>query len=172
MDIVRYEGLREKFQTGDLLAFEGRGLVSWLIQWRTHSRYSHVALIVRLTEGADRVFLLHALMLHGVVLIPASRYLAKYHGEVEWVGLKPSVIEAHPGLRQALLTDALLELGKPYDWRGVLRFVLPWVKQQNGAYFCSELSADLRKRHGLGGDVQLSPAQMVEQPENEVPVAL
>jgi hypothetical protein len=28
--------------------------------------------------------------------------------------------------------------GEPYDWLGVLRFVLPWVGQSPRAWFCSE----------------------------------
>ena len=172
MDTTGYDTLRDKIKTGDLLAFSGFGLLSWLIQWRTKSRYSHVAMAVRLTEGADRLFILHAIWGLGVVLIPASRYLSSYRGRAWWVPLKASVVATHPGLREGLLREALLELGKPYDWRGVIRFVIPWVKQSNGAYFCSELASDLRRRHGIGGDIQLSPALSVEQPENEAPSEL
>ena len=172
IDTTGYDSIRARVLTGDLIAFEGSGLLSWIIQLRTKSRYSHVAMCVRLTEGADRVFLLHAVWGLGVVLIPASRYLSGYRGQAEWVALKPSMIAAKPTLRADLLREALLELGKPYDWRGVLSFVLPWIKQSNKAFYCSELAADLRRRHGLGTDIQLSPAQIVAQPENELPVGL
>ena len=168
MDTTTYEEVRPRIQTGDLLAFAGAGPFSWLIQWRTKSRYSHVALAVRLTEGANRVFLLHAIWGLGVVLLPASRYLSSYRGQAWWVPLK----EPAPGIRAEMLLQALLELGRPYDWRGVVRFVLPFVKQSNGAYFCSEIAAEIRRRVGLLRDTQLSPAQVVEQPTNELPVAL
>lgn len=170
MDTTVYEYLRPHIQSGDLFAFAGTGPLSWAIQWRTKSRYSHVALAVRLHEGADRLFILHAIWRLGVVLLPASRYLSSYHGRAWWVALKPA--HAPDGLRAELLRLALLELGRPYDWRGVLRFVLPFVKQASGAYYCSELAAALRQKVGLADETQLSPAQIVAQPVNEEPVPL
>jgi uncharacterized protein YycO len=41
------------------------------------------------------------------------------------------------------------QIGKPYDWRGVLRFVSRKPHHVNGAWFCSELVFECLARSGV-----------------------
>lgn len=163
MDTTSYELYRDQMQTGDLIAFSGRGLFSWVIQWQTHSPYSHVGLVVRLSEaGTQRVFLLHAILGQGVVLLPLSRYLGRHQGSAWWVPLRHEEARAvNPTYRSDLLGYTLQQLGRGYDLKGVLRFLLPFIPASAGQNFCSELAAEAYRASRLRSDTFVSPAYLL-----------
>lgn len=164
MDITSYNSLRAHMQTGDLLAFSGRGLISRLIQWRTKSVYSHVGMLLRLAEVPDRLFLLHATAKYGVGIVPASRYLSSYRGEAWWVQMRhDQAVAKTPTYQQQLVDWLLMQTGRSYDARGVLQFVLPGlIKQRKADYFCSELVASALRQVGLLTETTfLAPDQLV-----------
>ena len=43
---MKYSQLRDRLDTGDLVFFSGKGLVSAGIQWITRSKWSHVGMVV------------------------------------------------------------------------------------------------------------------------------
>ncbi len=47
---MKYSEIRHTLNTGDILLFAGKGVVSSIIQWFTKSRWSHVAMVIRSKE--------------------------------------------------------------------------------------------------------------------------
>ena len=172
MDLTDYQDrIRPTLQTGDTLAFSSGGLTGWIIQKRTHSRYTHVGLILRITwEGVDRVFLLHAAPEVGVQLLPVSRYLSRYTGRAWYVPLvnASATFEA----RRKLLDWGLNQLGRDYDYKGVLHYVLPFIHQQGGDDYCSELVAEGWKMLELVEGTSYAPGELMALPCAGTPVEI
>jgi len=40
-------------------------------------------------------------------------------------------------------------VGLPYDWWGILGFVLPWIKNDESKWFCSEILSTALTRNGI-----------------------
>ena len=111
----------------------GTSLISRLIQWQTRSPYSHASLsladneIYESREG------------HGVrclSALPAGERIDQFDF--------PHSDDAARCLRPWLIS----QLGKPYDWTMVLRFITreQYSREAKGHWFCSELVyAALRK---------------------------
>lgn len=142
MDTTTYVSLRSQIRTGWLLGVGGAGIISWLIKWWTHGPYSHVGLLVKLSEGGtERVFLLHSTGKTGVVLLPASRYLSDLKGTAWLVPLDaPYAALKNPNYEADLLGYALAQLGRGYNLSGAAKFVLPFLPERRDKLFCSELA--------------------------------
>lgn len=166
MDTTTYDQHRTEMQTGDCLAFRGTGLIDRGIQWRTRSRINHVSLILRMDEGGvERLFMVHANLKYGVQLLPVSRYLSQFKGQAWWVQLDHLAAgTTNPNYRPDMIRSVMYDLGRSYDLKGVLKFLLPWVRPSEAAYFCSELTATKLRDVGLTQDTWVSPEQFVRQP--------
>jgi len=167
MELVQYELYRDRMQTGDALLFAGRGVVSRIIQWRTHSPYTHVAMIVRWKfHQTERVFLCHATAQFGVHPVPASRYLAQHQGEAWWVPLDhDAAAKRMPEYRPKLLDASSLDFGRFYDTRGIGQFLVPRLfRQQQDRRFCSEAYASWLNAIGLSQETFVSPGSFIAQP--------
>ncbi len=57
--VVEFEQIRGRMQTGDILLFSGRSLISQLIRIFTRSRWSHIGIVVR-DASTDELFLWEA----------------------------------------------------------------------------------------------------------------
>lgn len=109
-----------------LLLYRARGKVfDKLIRWWTGSRYSHCELLFE--DGS---------------MISADswgykkvRYTTGYNPD-NWDKL---TISMQPERVKILREWCDRQVGKGYDWTGVVRFVLPFVPQLNSRWFCSEL---------------------------------
>ena len=111
-----------------LLAYQGISPLSRLIRWQTRSIYSHIAIS---HEGQ----VVEALGTRGRVV------LAKDFREYHTPGTVVTVLEV-PGVDDDAAWDfALEQVGKPYDYRGIVRFVTRQSYHQNGRWFCSELAS-------------------------------
>ena len=165
-----YAEARADLRDLDVIAWEGRGLVSRLIRLITGGSVTHVGLVVRA---------------HGCVLVVESR---------EWRGGRAVLlssqipadgvlvlrlrepIDAHA--RAEAVEYALGATGAGYSYRGVLRFLrrlgIPLRapapdRRDRGAQFCSELVsavlrlADRDPRPDLA-DAATSPADLVASP--------
>ncbi|WP_448577461.1 YiiX/YebB-like N1pC/P60 family cysteine hydrolase [Thermosphaera sp.] len=112
-----------------ILLYRGVSLLSRLIRWRTWSEYSHVALEIHRGEIVDA-------WKGGVRLIrsPFEGHDPETVVEAyEIAGLRPE-----QAARAALFARA--QIGKPYDYWGVLRFIIRRdPTQPNDRWFCSEL---------------------------------
>jgi hypothetical protein len=174
MDITKYESLRDQMLTGDSMVFAGTGWISRIIQARTKSPYSHVAMILRTKLGmTERVFLCHATAEFGVHLVPVSRYLAQHQGRAWWVPVNPQAVTTLPSYQDRLVDVAAQDLGRKYDFRGIGQFLAPKLWQQNDARrFCSETNAFWWNAVGVLQDTFVSPGQFIAQPLFHPPVSL
>lgn len=107
-----------------VLLFRGRGIVSSLIRWQSRAPYSHAALlmpdgrIVESWQGAG----VRIKMLSDWTDIDA--YSCPLMDEGDW---------------DMAIRFALKQVGKPYDYLGVARFVTRRPSPINDKWFCSEL---------------------------------
>lgn len=83
--IISYSDIRGNIQTGDFLFCSGTYPLSKMIMGATNSVWSHVGLIVRLTQF-DRLFVLESVEDQGVRMYPLSNYLEKYEYNTPYRG--------------------------------------------------------------------------------------
>ena len=88
-----YDKARPTIETGDILLFSGKGGISQAIKWFTHSKWSHVGMVFRLTD-VDLIMLWESTTLSdlddyesghpskGVQLVVLSERVMKYNGPV------------------------------------------------------------------------------------------
>lgn len=105
-----------------------RAIGSALLRAWMHSRFSHCALVDRNTGT-----IIEAALSGGVRERPLAALLdeASYHEFVRIPARDPA----------SVLASARAQIGKPYDWRGVLGFWLRRDWQDSDAFLCSELVA-------------------------------
>lgn len=114
---------------GDIIFSSGNSIISKAIRWWTVSEWSHVAVaiskdsFVEATYPKVRVGLVEEL----------------YGGK--FVVLTPKVPLTF-GEAERLVSYLLSKVGKRYDWRGLLSFVLRKNVHNKSYYFCSELVAE------------------------------
>lgn len=157
-----YAEVRCLIETGDLIAFSGKGGISGGIKLLTRSPVSHVGVAIRRApvvaspEAAafdvDFVDVLEATSLGGAVGVQVNRlsdHVARYAGALWWLPLRARPTGAGVG---AALEWAFRELGRGYDLRGALAagadvglFDLV-VGEDPGRWFCSELAAEFYRR--------------------------
>lgn len=99
---------------------------SGVIRAATWSRWSHVSIV-------DGDHVIEAVALHGVRRIPLTDAIgrAKRHALVELPCRNP----------HAVITAAITQLGKPYDYTAVLGIGLHRDWQEDDAWYCAELVA-------------------------------
>lgn len=108
--------------------FRGTGIVSWLIKTQTRSEYSHAALV--LPNTLDHV--IEAREFAGVqtrVLTENDMRSVDYYAVPEMTDQEYDLV----------IQAAYAELGKPYDYWSVARFISKRPARENGRWFCSEL---------------------------------
>lgn len=181
-DLAIYHDNREPMKTGDVIAFEGTDYGARLIMWGTKSKYSHVGLVVRITDvSADRVFIAESVTNSGVVLLPLSRKLEGYKGKAWWLALKTDAVENEEDKSTLIYKWAMLELGKKYDFKLIgslvknifFKCVLP--PPNKNEYICSEFVATAFKEVNILPDnlsTELTPEGIAELPILDKPVEL
>ena len=123
MPPTHYSAARDQLRTGDILLFHSTALGSELIEFGTHSLWSHAAFIWRLTD-VDRVVLLESLDTVGVRAMPMSTRVngcvaapTPYQGKL--------LVLRHPDLPQVIQPEkvrtmtqfALDRVGYPYSFQ-------------------------------------------------------
>jgi uncharacterized protein YycO len=106
--------------------YHGHGLMSRLIRWRTWSKVSHAAWL--LADGS----VIEAWTSGGVRHV-ASLSTRHHPGTTVRIYRVPGL---HSETVEKLLTS---QLGKKYDWLGILGFVFRRRTQNQDRFFCSEL---------------------------------
>jgi len=143
-DISRYLEIRDSLQTGDLVEFQGKSIISRLIRWRTKQIVNHTAIIIRLhSYFTERVFVTEALSL--VTLSPLSERLKRYKGHVYVSRLKP----LYASYRKDIGRFVLLQAGKKYDYSGLAKQVFGHINVDLHRLFCSELATAAYQATGL-----------------------
>jgi uncharacterized protein YycO len=117
-----------------ILLFRGRGILSTLIRWQSRGKYSHAA-----------------------ILLPNGRIVESWQGSgvrikklKDWRDIDAFAV---PGMTTAQWDDAIEfaigQVGKGYDYLGVLRFVSRRPSPENERWFCSELVFDALRHAGV-----------------------
>lgn len=142
-----YQEIRDQVDSGDLLCFRGRGLISATIRRLTRSRYSHVGLLF-VMEG--RRYCIEAVET-GVRLVLVSELVKRYEGGIDCYRL----VNASPQQRAGAVGFAFQQLGKLYDKASFWPFLLYLLTGKrrrthcDGQWFCSEMVAEAYRRQGL-----------------------
>jgi hypothetical protein len=126
---MNYVQARSHIQSGDLLLFEGRGLMAEIIQKRTNSAFSHVGLAWRI---GGRVLVLESRPAHKGVTIDRRLSMALTDGPC-WVPLSLPW-----GTEQEI--RAMNRLGESYGLMNALRAGFG-TKLKDGSFDCSEFVA-------------------------------
>jgi hypothetical protein len=149
---IRYEDIRSQIKNGDVLMFKGRYLHSSIIRGLTRSFYSHAGIAVWWNR---RLMVMEAVE-RGVRILPLSRKIGSYRGDVEWFCSKKEISERD---RLRMIIFAQEELGKSYarwreiffGWKILLRRDLSEkdeLRRENKLY-CSQYVAQIYNSVGL-----------------------
>lgn len=188
MPTQRYATLRRQLKTGDLVFFAGRGLLSDSVKAVTHSRWSHVAMVMVLPEY-DFVCLWESTALsnlkdlnigrthEGVQLVPLSTRLRTYEGDMALRQLRGVRLSRRDMQKLMALRRRLG--GRPYEESTLELMAAAYdglLGEQNenlSSLFCSELVAETYQALGLirGGrkdkpSNEYTPADFAEATEN------
>ncbi|MEY2864613.1 MAG: hypothetical protein RLY58_2320 [Pseudomonadota bacterium] len=150
--------LLPKLRTGDLLFASGQAVLSKTIQRLTDSPWSHCAMILRVGDEVEGVFVLESHGLTGVRLSPLLSYVQggegrrAYHGRIvlaRWDGLQP----VHA---RQILNSGLMSLRQMFGYTQLLRigYLILQAKPRryDGAthqFLCSELVHACLQHAGL-----------------------
>lgn len=124
----------------DVLLQKGTDFGARLIQFFTRSPYSHAGLA--LPEG----LMIHSTFRTGCAIVNFETWKEIYGGKWDVYRYKGRLT---PKRKAALLEYSLKMAGGGYDWRGVLSFVFPWMKEDAASVFCSELIAQAYECAGI-----------------------
>lgn len=144
--------------TPKVALFRGAGAVSKLIQWQTRSIYSHAAIYLPHTERT----VIESREFKGV-------RVHEYSPE-EWAHVDLFDVAGADALTWRIALDfAHAQLGMPYDYWSVARFLSKRPARENGKWFCSEL---VHKSLAAGGlrlllripSAEVSPGDLAVSP--------
>jgi hypothetical protein len=160
-----YTTVRSELKTGDIVLFSGKSAISNVIKLFSGGKWSHVGMVLRLTEFDDGVFLWESTTLtdipdwetgvpnKGVQLVPLSQRVRNYEGEVLLRRLSKAVSKA--------MFTRLAELRTELSRRPYERHELELLRAAHdglfgdssgedlSSVFCSELVAEAYQRMGL-----------------------
>jgi len=128
-----YQSIRSQIKSGDVITWEGKGLVSWLI--RRWSKRSHASMCLDLADdnGDDRRYILEAWEGEFNMRLLSKR-LERYPGKAFWHSLNP---ELDP-YRKTIEYNSLSLLGTKYDYESLFANMLGHVSANAKKLFCSE----------------------------------
>lgn len=179
---IQYDLIRNDLQTGDMVFFSGRGLVSKGIKIATGSEWSHVGLVIRIdvldlvliwesTTLSDVNDIVSGEAVRGVQIAPLSRRIATYDGDYAF--RRMGIPNKFPNY-ESTLKQLRRELdNKPYEQstiqliKSAFEFMdKPTDSEDLSSVFCSELVAEYYQRLGILDDTPsclYSPADLATQ---------
>jgi hypothetical protein len=150
--ILRYDDVRGQIRNGDIFMYKGKAIFSSIIQWVTHSPYSHAGVAAWWNE---RLMVMEAKG-NGVVTSPFSRSIGRYKGEAEWFSCVKEISDED---RLRMVIFAQEELGKSYGrWKTILLGIKTLLERDldkrdrlrtENKLFCSEYVARIYNSIGL-----------------------
>ncbi len=161
-----YEELRRDIRSGDILLFSGVEKFSRLIQWATHSPWSHVGFILRLPD-VDRLMILQSVTAAGVSTVPLSGLIngsgdhrKPYAGRLLVARHADFASEVTQGKLAEMSKFAVDRFGEPYATIEVLKVMarigagwlhmkMPPVLQADDEFICSEYAAACYEKIGI-----------------------
>ena len=161
--MATYDEVREKLDTGDIVLFSGKGLISMGLKIGSLCTWSHVAMVVRVKE--PDVALLYqttpvckakdffeGVLKNGVQVNVMSEAVNGYNGKVAVRHL--SVVRT-PEMLNALSRFRQEVRNRPYEEHIIQMVKAVWdgplghVEEDLSSLFCSELVAEAYQRMGL-----------------------
>jgi uncharacterized protein YycO len=121
-------------RTGDIIVIRTDSLTSRFIQWWTGSEWSHVGMMISETmyiHAAKRGVKIGFLPSHSIIM-----------ESLTWI--KPLTVDEQDTMKRFLMS----KLDSPYDWRGLLSFVLRRNVSKKSWFFCSELVVEAAAHAG------------------------
>jgi uncharacterized protein YycO len=108
-----------------VLLFRGRGLLSALIRWQTRSEYSHAAILMR----------------DGLIVESWPGKGVQIKRLKDWAGVTKFDLAGMTDNQWDKAIDfAKAQVGKKYDWRGVLCFLSRTKRKKDATHwFCSDM---------------------------------
>lgn len=159
----QYDKHRAKIDTGDIILFSGKGVVSGAIKRFSMSKWSHVGMALRLPEY-DFLLLWESTMIsdikdfhtgrpvQGVRLVMLSEYVKKYDVDV---AVRHLSVERTAKMLEGLMRFRKKVRGRPYeeDMVELIKAAYDGPFGQNvedfSSIFCSELIAETYQKMGL-----------------------
>jgi hypothetical protein len=161
--VVPYREFRQQAKDGEVVLFQGTGLLSRVIRAGSKSDYSHAGMVA---WWGKRLVLLQSTG-RGVETLPMSRAVRSYAGPVDWFQLRADL---EPQLdRRRLLSLAVCMQGVPYGTSGLVylafRMLLerlgirsyrndPEMAERPQKLFCSQYIAACYKSAGIDLDAE------------------
>lgn len=147
-----YEAIRHSLNTGDIVLFGGRGILSWLIKRGTKSDYSHIGVVVR-AEDQDMLLVLESTTLSGKKGVQVNLLSERIQGYKGCIALRTLSRPISQSMSDSLRTFRAEIKGRPYEksvWN-LLGSIFNRVKGREdlSSLFCSELAAEAYQRMGL-----------------------
>lgn len=113
--------------TGHVLLFTGGDFISWIVKFQSRSHYSHAALRI---PGTNRV----------IESYPGKGVRERELTAKDWEKIHAyEVTGMTPEQWDSAIQFCQSQLGMPYDWRSVFKFMTRTPAKENGKWFCSEL---------------------------------
>jgi uncharacterized protein YycO len=170
---LSYASNRKLIKNGDILLYEGSGIISRMIRAVTHSQYSHAGIIAWWNK---RLMVLEAVG-KGVRTTPLSTNLEHYPGNIVWFSARQALADE---ARAKIVGFAQQELGKKYArwkafWLG-LGLLFHWDKDRRDKIkreqklFCSFYVAQAYNSIGLDLKKNVSDSFMLPQDIAESPL--
>jgi len=164
--MMTYSSARPTLETGDIVLFSGKGGISTGIKWITSSKWSHVGMVLKITEF-DAVLLWESTTLsnikdiesgvarQGVQIVPLSERIKKYNGEAS---IRKLQYDRTPDMLMQLSLLRKEVKNRPYeeDKIELIKSAYDGPFGDNvedlSSLFCSELVAEAYQRMGLLGE--------------------
>ena len=183
-DEETYKQYRPRMQPGDVIAFGGEGLYSWLIKWKTGSEVSHVGIVMQTCFYDGGILSTKDSILHicesttlykgnpGVSVNTLSERVRMYKGEIWWLPLNHWSRERFNSLAMSQFLRG--EEHKPYDMEQAIKSAIDYFEdvpvysnlvknnEDDGAWFCSELVTKALKVGGVL-DMGINSAEQTPQ---------
>ena len=165
-----YKDIRDQMKTGDLMGFEGEGLISSLIKVVTGSHISHVGTILTsMIDGNGLVQIIESTSLDdgfsGVKINRMADHVRDYEGKIWWYPLKSELREKAD---MSAFTKFVLEMnGREYDTPQAIFSAINFIPDQDedfGKLFCSEMVSQAYEEAGVIPPVnasEMTPADVV-----------
>ena len=166
MPATPYEDLRPRLQNGDILLFSGTEKFSRLIQWATHSPWSHVGFIFRLPQ-VDRLMILQSVTGAGCSTVSLSGLIngsgshqAPYAGRLLVARHADFAAQVTNAKLREMSAFAVDRFGSPYATGEILKVIIricagwfhvrmPPLLQPDDEFICSEYAAACYEKFGI-----------------------
>jgi len=163
---LSYNNLFNKIETGDVLAYSGRGTFSTIIKTITRSAVSHVSIITANKKDLN-IFTIAEAIGKGVTQNSLWYDINLYKGEIWWLPLSR---RSKKILNKKKLQEFIESMiGKKYDMEQAIKSVFDFHgklgdqnKEDFKALFCSELVAGAEKAGGVLKTVNASEVTPID----------